>query len=186
MKNACLAGLLLASAAVDSSAAEPSHFQVFAAAGLGLGSFEATHLALGAGYSLTRHIALGADLSYSYLPLGPHARGGGNRAYWGLATVTATPLPAAKLSPYLMLGYGVGSYVDSSKRAASGQTSALGAGLQLRLNPRASLFVESRFAMMGGITAADGLHMELPVRFGFRYRPGGRKATDMTLTGADR
>ena len=164
----------MGSAAVDVSAAEPRHFHVFGAAGLGLGSLEATHLALGAGYSVTRHLALGADLSYSYLPLQRQARGGGNRAYWGLATLTATPLPSARVSPYLMLGYGVGSFV-SSKRGDSGSTSALGAGIQVRLNPRVCLFVESRFAMMGGITAADGLHMELPVRLGLRFTPGAAR-----------
>jgi hypothetical protein len=118
-------------------------------------------------FSLNRHFSLGADLGYSFLPLATHARGWGNRAYWGLATFTATALPSHRVSPYLTLGYGIGRYVPSWTQASFGKAAALGAGLQLRLSPRASMFVESRFAMLGA-DAADGLHMELPVKIGVR------------------
>jgi len=173
MKHAFLAGLLLAATA-DGFADEPARFQVFGAAGLGLGtgSLKTTHLAIGSGYGLGRHISAGVDLGYSYVPLADQARGGGNRAYWGLATLTAHPLSSAKVSPYFVVGYGRGRFAPSYRRSDSGKTAAAGVGLQVRLNPRASLFIEGRLAMMGGITAADGLHMELPVRVGFRYRPG--------------
>ena len=171
MRTALIAGLLVAAAA-RGHAAEPSLFHVSGAAGFaGLGSLEAVHLSTGLGYSPKPFLTLGADLSYSYLPLARQARGGGNRAYWGLATVTAAARPGAKVSPYAVLGYGIGRYEPSWSRAESGNAFAFGLGLNVRLSPRASLFMESRLAIMGGIGAADGLHGELPVKVGVRFRP---------------
>jgi hypothetical protein len=161
-------GLAAAGSSMAAEANDFSRFSVAGAAGLNGSSVEAIHLSLAPAFWLNKHFALGADVSYSYLPLGPHARGGGHRAYWGLATLTATALPSHRLSPYLTLGYGLGRYTDSYSDTDPGRAGTLGAGLQWRLSPRASLFVESRFAMMGDIVAADGLHMELPVRFGLR------------------
>lgn len=170
MRTAFIAGLLLVSASVSGYAEEPSRFHVSGAAGLQLGgSAEALTLAAGFGYSLNRHFSVGADFSYSYLPLAAQARGGGNRAYWGLATLTATAAPSAKVSPYVVLGYGLGHYDASSGKGEFGNSWALGAGLRVRLSDRASLFVDARLAIMGGITAADGLHAELPVSIGVRF-----------------
>jgi hypothetical protein len=168
MRTTLLMGLLLASPAVARAEDRP-RFHLSGAAGFGVENVESTNLGVGLGYSVIPHLSLGADLSYSYLPLGPYARGGGNRAWWGLATLTVTPLPSAKVSPYLVLGYGIGRYVDSSRQGELGRAVAGGAGLQVRLGDRANLFVEGRFGLMDGITAADGLHMELPVRAGVRF-----------------
>jgi hypothetical protein len=160
---------LLAMLGVAAHAQESPRFQMGAAAGRNLGtSAEGLHLAVAPSFALNQYVSLGADLGYSYLPLSYQARGGGNRAYWGLATLTATALPSHRLSPYVTLGYGLGRYADSRGDAEFGKAGALGAGLQLRLSPRASVFVESRFAMMGNIVASDGVHMELPVKVGVR------------------
>ena len=168
MKTALIAGLLLSVPAAGARAEDEPRLHLSGAAGFGLGSLEATNFGAGFDWSLSRHVSLGADLSYSYLPLAPQARGGGHRAYWGLATLMVTPLPSAKVSPYLTLGYGIGRYVDSSKQVEFGKAAALGAGLRVGLGARTDLFLEGRFGLMGGITAADGLHAELPVRAGVR------------------
>ena len=168
MKTALIAGLVLAIPAAGARADDRPRLHLSGAVGFGVESVESTNLGVAVGYSVIPHVSLGADLSYSYLPLGPYARGGGNRAYWGLATITVTPLPSAKVSPYLVLGYGIGRHVDSSRQGELGRAAAGGAGLQVRLGDRANLFLEGRFGLMDGITAADGLHMELPVRAGVR------------------
>ena len=167
MRLPLIAALLLASPAVARSDDSP-RFHVSGAAGFGLGSFEAANLGAGLDTSLNRYVSLGADLSYSYLPLAPQARGGGHRVYWVLGTLTVTPLPSARVSPYLMLGHGIGRYMDSGKDVEFGKAAALGAGLRARLGARTDLFLEGRLGLLGGITAADGLHLELPVRAGVR------------------
>jgi hypothetical protein len=171
MKKMVLGGLLFAATAGVARADDQElyRFRLAAGAGPNLGlSGDALHFAVAPSFALNRHFALGADLGYSYLPLAPNARGGGNRAYWGLATLTAEALPRKMLSPYLVLGYGLGRYADTRGDSELGRAAALGAGLNLRLNPRTHLFVESRFAMMDNIVARDGLHMELPVKVGLR------------------
>ena len=172
MRAAVIAGLLIAAAA-RSQAAEPSPFHLSGAAGLQLGGgLEAVHLAAGMGYFLKPYLSLGADLGYSYLPLAAQARGGGNRAYFALLTLTAAARPSGRVSPYVVLGCGLGRYEASWTKAASGTALALGAGFRVRLRPRVSLFVEARLGAIGGITATDGLHLELPVRIGVLWSPG--------------
>ena|SRR5260221_766508 len=172
MRAAAIAGLLIAAAA-RSQAAEPSPFHLFGAAGLQLGGTpEALHLAAGMGYFLKPYLSLGADFGYSYLPLEAQARGGGNRAYFALLTLTATARPSGRVAPYVVLGGGLGRYEASWTKAESGTALALGAGLRVRLRPRVSLFVEARLAAIGGITAADGGHLELPVKIGVSWSPG--------------
>jgi opacity protein-like surface antigen len=124
------------------------------------------------GYFLKPYLSLGADLGHSYLPLAAQARGGGNRAYFGLLTLTAAARPSSKVSPYVVVGCGLGRYDASWTEAASGVALALGAGLRVRLRPRLSLFVEARLGAIGGIAAADGMHLELPVRIGVLWSPG--------------
>lgn len=169
MQTTFLAGLLIAGASAG-NAAEPSRFHLFGAAGLSRGSAEAIHLAAGPGYSLNDHFSLGADFAYSYHPLARQARGGGNRAYWGLLTLTAAARPSGKVSPYVVLSYGLGRYVDSRGEADIGKAGSLGAGLSVRLRPRVSLFVESRLALIARVAPArDGFHAELPVRISVRF-----------------
>src|SRR5258706_1398082 len=111
MKSTILSTLLLASAAAGANAQETPRFQVAGAAGWNLASSsEAVHLAVAPSFALNEHFSIGADIAYSYLPLQRQARGGGNRAYWGLATLTANALPSSRGSPYLTLGYGFGPY----------------------------------------------------------------------------
>jgi hypothetical protein len=168
MKAAVLAGLMLA-VATRSPGGEPPRFSLSGAAGAQLGgSSEAVHLAAGFGYSPKPCFTLGADIGYSYLPLAANARGGGNRAYFGLLTLSATAWPSGTVSPYLVLGYGLGHYDASWTDAESGRALSFGTGLQLRVRPRVRLFVETRLAMIGGISAADGLHIEAPIRVGIR------------------
>jgi hypothetical protein len=168
MRIALIMSLLLAAPAVARSDDSP-RFHVSGAAGFGLGSFEAAHLGAGLDMSLNRYLSLGADLSYSYLPLAPQARGGGHRVYWALATLTGTRLPSARVSPHLTLGYGIGRYMASGKDVEFGKAAALGAGLRARLGARTDLFLEGRLGLLDGITAADGGHIELPVRAGVRF-----------------
>lgn len=168
MKAALFAGLLVA-AATRIHAAEPPRVHLFGAAGLQLGN-TAEHLAGGLGYSPKPYLALGAEFAYSYLPLPREARGGGNRAHFGLLTLTASVRPSGKVSPFLVLGYGRGRYNPSGDRneSESGKALALGAGFRVRLRPRVGLLFEARLEGIGDITAADGLHLELPVRIGVR------------------
>jgi hypothetical protein len=169
MKRVLVASVVFAAATANAHAEDFSRVRIAGAAGLHLGSTsESIHLAVAPSIALNRHVALGADLGYSYLPLASSARGGGNRAYWGLATLTAEAFPSHAVSPYLVLGYGLGRYADTRGDAEFGRAAALGAGVNLRLNPRAHLFVESRFAMMDNIVARDGLHLELPIKLGVR------------------
>jgi hypothetical protein len=170
MKTALVAAFLFAATAIQARADDAPRFQVGGALGRNYasGSAESIHLAVAPSFSLNKHFSIGADLAYSYLPLASSARGGGNRAYWGLATLTAEALPSHAVSPYLTLGYGLGRYADTRGDAEFGRAAALGAGLSVRLNPRVHLFVESRFGMMDNIVARDGLHLELPIKVGVR------------------
>jgi hypothetical protein len=168
MRNAFIAGLLIA-AATRSDAAEPSRFHLFGAAGVQLGD-TAEHLAGGLGYSPKPYVSLGAELAYSYLPLAPQVRGGANRAYYGLLTLTAVAWPSGRASPFLVIGFGRGRYNPSGDRneTESGNAAALGVGFRVRLRPRVGLLAETRLEGIGGITASDGLHLELPLRIGIR------------------
>ena len=166
MKATFLASLIVL-AACGAAAEEPFRFHVSAGAGPSFGS-GGTHLGSSLDYSITRHLALGGDLGYSQLPLAPQARGGGIKVLYGYLTLAATAAPSSRVSPYAVIGYGLGRYTPSSGEAELGKAGSLGAGLRVRLSSRASLFVESRFAAVGGITAADGAHFEIPVRIGVR------------------
>ena len=164
-----VAAFLLTAAAGQSHAEDFSRVRIGGAAGFPLySSSESIHLAVAPSIALNRHVSLGADLGYSYLPLASRARDSANRAYWGLATLTAEALPSRTVSPYVVLGYGLGRYQDTRGDAEFGRAAALGAGVNVRLNPRTHLFVESRFGMMDNIVARDGLHLELPIKVGVR------------------
>ena len=169
MKKTLVVALMVTAAAGRVQAEDVSRFKMSGALGRNYGGgAESIHLAVAPSFALNEHFSLGADLGYTYLPLALSARGGGNRAYWGLATLTANALPSHRVSPYLTLGYGLGRYADARGDAEFGRAAALGAGLSVRLSPRAHLFVESRFAMMDNIVARDGLHLELPIKVGVR------------------
>jgi len=163
-KTRFIMGLLLVGGSAVGYAEERRGFHVSAAVGPGV------HLGAGLGYSFNRHLSLGTDFAYSYLPLAPQARGGGNRAYWGLVTLTGAAFVSSRVSPYAVVGYGRGRYVPSWSASQWGNAGALGAGLEVRLGSRVSLSLEARLAVIDGITAADGGHAELPVRLGVRFR----------------
>ena len=168
MRARFVAGLVLVACCGRGYAAEPPRFHGWGAAGLAGASIEAAHLAGGFDYSPKPFLSMGGELAYSYLPLASNARGGGNRAYWGLLTLSAAVRPSARVSPYLTLAVGPGIYQSSFEGTESGTATAAGVGLRFRLGDRASLFLESRLALMSGITAADGLHGEFPIRVGVR------------------
>jgi hypothetical protein len=169
MRAGFVAGLVLVGSCGRGYAAEPSRFAGWGAAGLAGASLEAVHLAGGFDYSPKPFLSIGSELAYSYLPLASNARGGGNRAYWGLFTLNAAARPKARVSPYLTLAVGPGMYQSTSSGTEWGLATAAGAGLRVRLGGRASLFLESRLALLHGITAADGLHGEFPIRVGVRF-----------------
>jgi hypothetical protein len=172
MRTPSIAGFLIVGFAGASLASEPSHWQVSAGAGLECdGAPRAVHLTAGFGYALRPSIVLGVDLGYSSLSLAPAAGGGTNHVSSALASLTLVARPAGRVSPHLLLGYGLGRYDPAWTRAESSRVVALGAGLHVRLRPRLDLFAEARLALIGGISAADGLHLELPVTLGVRLRP---------------
>lgn len=170
MKAAGIAGGLLgAASAVAGLADERPRFDASAGAGLSPGG-NGTHFVAGLGYSLIRHLSLGVELGYSRFPAPPNRVGGRNSALFGLATLRAHVLPSATVSPYALVGYGAGRHRAPTGEKEWGRASMLGAGTDVRLHRRTSLFLDARLAVIEGIVAADGAHIESAIRIGVRLR----------------
>ena len=167
-----LVSLLPAAAArADEPALQESRFQVALAGSLG------PHVGIAAHYSPVRPLALGVELALTHDAGGTRTNGAGTTvsglpprtARWALATAKANLFPSAQLSPYAVAAYGVGSFEERGE-TQTGKGLALGAGLDVRLGARATVFVEGRLGVMDVLVAGEDPWIEAPIRVGLRLR----------------
>jgi hypothetical protein len=165
------AGLLIPAAARadEAPAPGPPRLRLALAAGFGPHGGAALHLAP------VRLLALGLDLAVTHRQGGTSTNRAGTTVHGvpsrtaviALAVAKANAFPSRTLSPYAFVGYGAGAF---SERGATrtGKAAAVGAGLDVRLSPRATAFVEGRLALMDVLVAGEDPWLEAPVRVGVR------------------
>ena len=160
MKRLFFFAFFAVGSASGAAAQDAPAMSLFASAGPGsMGSL--SHLSLNAG--LTRRLAgpvfLMAEVQHARLRNDVRATSFTGGLKWRM-------LPHARLSPFTLASYGVVDYRSPFSGQTDGNALSVGAGLDWRVSPRASVFVETRANLWTGGGIGDGLDGHVPIRAG--------------------